>query len=175
MNTKQAKDFMADQAAQQAALERTPLSDLERRMMYFTESDPASCNDPISLNEQFEQKCDTAEYEEKMSRLLSHAYNRLKDENVGGTVQWDEAISTLEHGDHYILALLKVHSKLAPRVLGRTQLALRTKARSHGFQELLKPRRFGVNGRKRVGAAVSRFVLRKPRSKRCREVAPKRI
>lgn len=51
MNTNEAKDFLVEQAAQQAALDRTPLSDLERRMMYFTESDPASCGDPFSLND----------------------------------------------------------------------------------------------------------------------------
>ena len=45
----------------------------------------------------------------------------------------------------------------------------------HRFQELLEPRRFGVNGRERVGAAVSRFVLRKSCSERRGEVGPKRI
>ena len=113
MNTKEAKDFLADQAAQQAAFERTPLSDLERRMMYFTERDPASCDDPVSLNDKFEEKYDTVEYEAKMSRLLRRAHKGLKDENVGERLQWDEAISTLEQGDHYILVLLNVDSKLA--------------------------------------------------------------
>jgi|ERR1700733_2213036 len=96
MNTNEAKDFLAEQAAQQAALDHTPLSDLERRMMYFTESDPASCGDPFSLNDEFEEKYDTAAYEAKMSRLLHHAYKRLKAENPTGKLQWDEAISTLE-------------------------------------------------------------------------------
>jgi hypothetical protein len=113
MDTKEAKDFLADQAAQQAAFDRTPLSDLERRMMYFTESDPSSCDDPVGLNDEFEEKYDTVEYEAKMSRLLRRAYKRLKDENVGERLQWDEAISTLEKGDHYILVLLNVDSKLA--------------------------------------------------------------
>jgi hypothetical protein len=112
MNTKEAKDFLADQAAQQAALDRTPLSDLERRMMYFTESDPASCDDPVSLNDEFEEKYDTAEYEAKMSRLLRRAYKRLKAENAGGKLQWDEAISTLKKGDHYILVLWRQHSPM---------------------------------------------------------------
>src|ERR1700726_1095476 len=101
MNTKEAKDFLADQAAQQAALDRTPLSDLERRMMYFTESDPDSCDDPVSLHDEFEEKYDTPKYEAKMSRLLSRAYKRLKAESPGGKLQWDDAISTLEKGDHY--------------------------------------------------------------------------
>lgn len=115
MNTKEAKDFLADQAAQQAAIDRTPLSDLERRMMYFTESDPDSCHDPISLNEEFEEKYDTVEYEAKMSRLLRHAYARLKAENAGGKLQWDEAISTLEKGDHYVLLLWGRHTPIGTR------------------------------------------------------------
>lgn len=105
MNAKQAKDFLADQAAQQAALDRTPLSDLEKRMMYFTESDPASCDDPVNLHDEFEEKYDDVEYEAKMSRLLSRAYKRLKAENTEGKRYWDEAISTLEKGDHYLLLL----------------------------------------------------------------------
>jgi hypothetical protein len=115
MNTKEAKDFLADQAAQQAALDHTPLSDLERRMMYFTESDPASCADPITLNAEFEEKYDTAEYEAKMSQLLSHAYKRLKAENPAGKLQWDEAISTLEEGDHYLLVLWRQYSPTGAR------------------------------------------------------------
>jgi hypothetical protein len=115
MNTKEAKDFLAEQAAQQAALDRTPLSDLERRMMYFTESDPTSCGDPVSLNDEFEEKYDSAEYEAKMSRLLHRAYKRLKAENPGGRFQWDDAISTLEKGDHYVLVLWGQHSAMDAR------------------------------------------------------------
>ena len=40
-------------------LEHVPLTDLETRMMYFTESDPASCDDPIALNDELEQEYDT--------------------------------------------------------------------------------------------------------------------
>jgi hypothetical protein len=115
MDTKEAKDFLADQAAQQAALDHIPLSDLERRMMYFTESDPASCGDPVSLNDEFEKECDAAEYEAKMSRLLHRAYKRLKAENPGGKLHWDEAISTLKKGDHYALLLWGQHSPIDTR------------------------------------------------------------
>ena len=73
MDTKAAKDYLVQQTVEQAALEHVPLTDLETRMMYFTESDPASCDDPFALNDEFEQEYDTAEYEAKMSRLLHHA------------------------------------------------------------------------------------------------------
>lgn len=107
MNAKQAKDFLVQQTAEQAALEGVPLSDLEKRMMYFTESD-ASCENPLELNEEFEAQYDTSEYETKLSRLLQHAHQRLKKENPEGVRSWDQAVGTLRKGDHYILVLWDV-------------------------------------------------------------------
>ena len=81
MNTKQAKDFLVLQAAEQAALENVPLSDLEKRMMYFTETDPASCENPLDLDADFEEQYDTGEYELKISRLFHNTHQRLKQED----------------------------------------------------------------------------------------------
>ena len=66
MNTTEAKDFLVQQVAKQAALEGVSLSDIEKRMLWFTETDPASCSNPIELNDEFEAQCDTQEYERKM-------------------------------------------------------------------------------------------------------------
>ncbi len=38
MRVREAKDFLVQQTAEQARLEGVPLSELEKRMMYFTES-----------------------------------------------------------------------------------------------------------------------------------------
>ncbi len=70
MNTKQAKDFLVEQATEQAALEHLPLSDIEKRMMYFTESDPLSCPDPFALNDEFEAQYDSPEYEDQDVRAF---------------------------------------------------------------------------------------------------------
>jgi len=96
MKTKQAKDFLVQQAAEQAARENVPLSDLEKKMMYFTESDPTSCENPIDLNEEFEAKYDKTEYEAKISRLLHHAYDRLKTprESAIGTKPFARFVGT---------------------------------------------------------------------------------
>ena len=96
MNTKAAKDYLVEQTVEQAALEHMPLTDLETRTMYFTESDAASCADPIALNDEFEQEYHTPEYEAKMSRLLHHAHKRLKQEDPERTRQWNEAMRVLE-------------------------------------------------------------------------------
>jgi hypothetical protein len=103
LNTKQAKDFLVEQTLVQAGLEGVPIDDVEKRMMYFTESDATSCDDPIELNGEFEAEHETKEYESKVSRLLHHAYMRLKKENPEGTRTWEQAIRTLRKGDHYLL------------------------------------------------------------------------
>jgi len=104
MRVREAKDFLVAQTAEQAALEGVPLSDLERRMMYFTESKQALEN-PATLNEEFEERYDTPEFEKKISLLMSHAYKRLRKEDPEKGLQWSKAIAALRKGDHYILVL----------------------------------------------------------------------
>jgi len=104
MRVLEAKDFLVQQTAEQAALENVPLSDLEKRMMYFTEVDECP-EDPIALNEAFETEYDTDEYEAKVSKLMHHAHSRTKKENPEAARKWKEAIRQLSNGDHYILIL----------------------------------------------------------------------
>ena len=111
MHVREAKDFLVQQTAQQASMESVPLSNLEKRMMYFTESADA-VEDSIKLNEEFEAEFDTSEYEAKISSLLHHAYDRIKKENPETTREWDEAVRELRKGDHYILVLLDLKSSL---------------------------------------------------------------
>lgn len=106
MNTKQAKDFLVAQAFEEAARDGVPLSDVEKRMLYFTESDATSCENPIELNDEFEAEYQTKEYEAKISRLLYRAHARLKKENIEQLRNWDRAIRILREGDHYILVMV---------------------------------------------------------------------
>lgn len=77
MNVREAKNFLVDQAARQAAIDGVPLSDLEKRTMCFTEWDDSG-GDPIALNEEFEAQYKAQEYEPKIAELMRHAYARLK-------------------------------------------------------------------------------------------------
>lgn len=110
MNSKEAKDFLVQQTAQQAEIQKIPLSDLEKRMMYFTEWDD-SCENPIQLNEEFEAECDTAEYEAKIAGLLKSAYKRVKRDSPDTKRIWEEAIKKLSKEDHYILVLWRATPK----------------------------------------------------------------
>ena len=110
MRTKEAKDFLVQQTAEQAALERISLSDLEKRMMYFVENDATSCADPLELNQEFEAQYDTEEYETKIASMLRRTYKRLKSEDPEKARQWNRAIRTLSDGDHYLPVLWNTHS-----------------------------------------------------------------
>jgi hypothetical protein len=104
MRIGEAKDFLVAQTVEQAELEGLPLSDLEKRMMYFTEGKEA-LEDPTALNDEFEAQYDTTKYEKKISRLMAHAYKRLRKENSEKAVLWDKAIRTIRKGDHYLSVL----------------------------------------------------------------------
>jgi hypothetical protein len=104
MNDLEAKDFLVRQTVEQAALDHVEFSDLERRMMYFTESGEMR-EDLVALNDAFEAEYDSAEYESKVSKLMSHALTRLKKEDPLAARTWDESIQELCKGDHYLLIL----------------------------------------------------------------------
>lgn len=111
MRISEAKDFLVRQTAEQAQLEAVPLSDLEKRMMYFTESAEAS-EDPIKLNDEFEAQYETDAYESKISGLLKRAHARVKKDGAESLRLWDESVRLLRQGDHYILVLLDVRPTL---------------------------------------------------------------
>ena len=104
MTSKQALDFIVGETVQQAVIDGRPLTEIQRRMMYFTEQADA-VEDPIALNEEFEADNDTNEYEEGMGELLGRAYRRLKRDDPRAKLEWDSAINELRKGDYYLLVL----------------------------------------------------------------------
>jgi hypothetical protein len=78
-------------------------------MMYFTETGECP-EDPIALNDAFEAEYDTDEYEAKISKLMHHAYQRLRKENDAARKNWDLAIKCLRRGDHYLLVMWNMSS-----------------------------------------------------------------
>ena len=107
MRVQEAKDFLVQQAEEQAQLEGVPLAELEKRMMYFTEG-PDATENPIKLNEEFEEQFNTSEYETKIAKLLCHAYKRLKRNDESKANVWKESVRKLKEGDHYLIVLLEM-------------------------------------------------------------------
>lgn len=114
MNVREAKDFLVQQTLEQASLEHVQFSDLEKRMMYFAETEKMA-EDPIALNEAFEAEYDSAEYEKKVSKLLRNAHTRIKKESPQSARTWDESVQELRKGDHYLLLLLDSSASYPPK------------------------------------------------------------
>jgi hypothetical protein len=104
MQVREAKDFLVQETARQAAIEGVRLAELEKRMMYLVENEEMG-EDPLALNEEFEAEYDTDEYEAKIHGLLHRAYARVKKENPEWARQWKEAIREMSKGDHYLPVL----------------------------------------------------------------------
>ena len=86
MRVREAKDFLVQQTAEQAAFENVPLSGLEKRMMYFTETGA------------FEAEYDTTTYEKKISLLMAQAYRRIERESPEKLRLWEQRIPYSQQG-----------------------------------------------------------------------------
>ena len=98
----EAKEFLIARILEQASKDGVPLSDVERMMLYFTESGwvPEGMEEAAQI---FHLECDPVKYERKIAQLLSGARRRL---SLTREAEWNEAVRALEGGDHYLLVML---------------------------------------------------------------------
>ena len=98
-----AKEYVIARIVDQAERDATPLSEIERKMMYFTETAWAP-PDMWEVNEAFNRDYDQPTYEAKIGGLARRALDR----SVGREEQrkWNEAVGTLRREDHYLLVLI---------------------------------------------------------------------
>jgi hypothetical protein len=105
VRAQQAKDFLISQIVEEAERENVPLSEVERKMLYFTETEE-TLPDIYEVNAQFESEYDDSEYEEKIAGLLRNAFRRNREESVEGERRWKQAIADLDKEDHYLLVMV---------------------------------------------------------------------
>ena len=104
-NAREAKEFLVSRIAEEAQREGVPLSEVERKMLYFTEN-YWTLPDMMEVNEAFDRDYDAAEYEKKIAQLVRHARARTRKENPKELEDWKDAIGILSKEDHYILVML---------------------------------------------------------------------
>jgi hypothetical protein len=103
----EAKHFLVSRIVQEAKRRHVSLSDLERKMLYFSESYP-SLSDMAEIAKRFENECDDEEYEERIRRLSKSAYRRDRAESPVVARMWREAVDVLKKEDHYILVMIEL-------------------------------------------------------------------
>jgi hypothetical protein len=100
-----AKEFLISQVVEEAQREDVPLSEVERKMLYFTETQE-SLPDIYEVNDQFERECDDTQYERKIAGLLRNARKRERHESSDAESRWKNAIADLRKEDHYLLVMV---------------------------------------------------------------------
>lgn len=101
----QAKRFFVDKIATQALTEGTPLSDAERQMLSFSESDPEFAGEP-ALVEKLQAEISDEEYEAKIAGLIERSWKRDVETDANAGKLYREAFTTLSQGDHYLLTMI---------------------------------------------------------------------
>ena len=101
---REAKDFLAGRIAAEAKRENIPLSEVERKMLYFTETG-WTLPDMAEVSAEFDRDYGQDEYEQKIASLVRKIE---KDDQVHPNDQeaWDDAVLKLSEGDHYLLVLV---------------------------------------------------------------------
>jgi hypothetical protein len=110
---REAKEFLISKIVEEGQRENVPLSEVERKMLYFTESG-WSLPDIMQVNEDFDREYDQDEYEHKIAKLVRKADKRIRRDVRDDYDKWWAAIRFLEREDHYILVMIRL-AELRPR------------------------------------------------------------
>jgi len=113
----QAKDFIATRVVDEAMADGTPLTDDEREMLYWSESDPDYKADP-QLPVRLASFISDDKYEAKVRGLLRHAFRADVAADPAARHRWQRASAALQRGDHYLGIM--VEQALGPRLQARS-------------------------------------------------------
>jgi hypothetical protein len=97
---REAKEYLIDRILRQAGQDGVSLTDVERKMLYFSESG-WTLPDMMAINTQFDQRYTQDEYEDKIAAIVRHL-----QEGDGDQRRWNDAVGQLRTEDHYLLVLI---------------------------------------------------------------------
>jgi hypothetical protein len=104
-NVREAKEFLVSRIVTEAQREGVSLSELERKMMYFSETG-WSLPDTMDVRDAFDRDYDVAEYEEKIGKLIHNFCADCRKNTRDDFLSWKEAVRILRREDNYLLVLI---------------------------------------------------------------------
>ncbi|HTB11337.1 MAG TPA: hypothetical protein VK752_07200 [Bryobacteraceae bacterium] len=102
---REAKEFLVSKIVTEAARENVPLSEVETKMLYFSET-AWTLPDIGEVNDAFDREYDMAEYEQKIMSLVRKFRAHARAENREELQTWAEAVRTLGKEDHYLQVMV---------------------------------------------------------------------
>ena len=116
ITVRDAKQYLIDRIVAQADQDGIPLTDVERKVLYFSETG-WTLPDMMTISREFDETYDQNEYESKIGQIVRRIHERSHDNGDDGN--WDEAVERLADEDHYLLVLIdsnsSIHGELSRR------------------------------------------------------------
>jgi predicted dithiol-disulfide oxidoreductase (DUF899 family) len=112
-SAREAKEALVSIIVAEAQRENMPLTEVERKMLYSTESG-WTLPDIMQVNEDFDRDYDQDECERKIAKLVRKADRRIRKESREDYERWRAAIRFLQREDHYISVMIRLGG-LRPR------------------------------------------------------------
>lgn len=106
-SAREAKAFLVARIVEQAKREDLPLSEVERKMLYFSETH-WTLPDMLEVNQRFDHEYNQDEYEKKIAELVRNATEHDRKESPEAYGAWQAAVRILEKEDHYILVMINL-------------------------------------------------------------------
>lgn len=113
-----AKEYLIGRILAQAKLDGVNLSEVERKMLYFSETG-WTLPDMKEASAEFDRDYNEGEYERKIGTLIRHL-SESQDETAYR--RWDDAVRVLSTEDHYLLVLVNSSQESAPAARPRGDL-----------------------------------------------------
>ena len=104
-NAREAKEFLISRIVAEAQRENVNLSEIERKMLYFSET-AWTLPDIMEVSDEFDREYDQTKYENKIARLIRNETKRLRKENPEHFASWTSAARKLKKEDHYISVMI---------------------------------------------------------------------
>jgi hypothetical protein len=104
-SVREAKEFLVNSIVTEAQRKSVPLSETERKMMYFSETG-WTLPDMADVNDAFDREYDQAGFEEKIGALARNFCADSRKNNRDDFESWTEAVRTIRGEDHYLLVLV---------------------------------------------------------------------
>ena len=101
----EAKDYLAGRIAAQAEREGVALTEIERKMLYFSSTRCISA-ELAAVSDVFDREYDQNEYEEKIATLVRQIESEDARQSSIEQDAWDQAVIKLNRGDHYLSVLV---------------------------------------------------------------------
>ena len=102
---REAMDYLARRIAEEAIRQGTPLTEIERKMLYFTETGWTLPN-MEAVSAEFDRTYDQDLYEQKIAGLVSAIATRGGIQGPDEKETWNQAIEKVSSVDRYILVLI---------------------------------------------------------------------